>query len=199
MTVIGSYAIRNNMLDVWVMFTFGIIGYVLQKLKYPTAPMVLGFILGPYIEDGLLQSLLVGRAAGGVITYMTTRPICLILIGLCLISVLWPVISGLRSGKHRSNSKKHVAISGLNTDLFMGITGLALASLIYLFTRNLSPLGGIFINYCLISLASLSIKPFRIRLGDKACGYRLDYFGRLPDPDLCHRLFVRECMFLFCL
>jgi putative tricarboxylic transport membrane protein len=160
MTVIGSYAIRNNMLDVWVMLTFGIIGYILQKLKYPTAPMVLGFILGPYIEDGLLQSLLVGRAAGGVLKYMTTRPICMVLIGLCLISAFWPVISGLRSGKQPSNRKKHDSLSGLNTDLFMGILGLALATLIYLLTRNLSPLGVVFINYCLISLAFLSLFLF---------------------------------------
>jgi len=172
MTVIGSYAIRNNMLDVWVMFTFGIIGYILQKLNYPTAPLVLGFILGPYIEDGVLQSLLVGRAAGGVITYMTTRPICLALIGLCLISALWPVFSGLRRGKHRSTGKKHDAASGLNTDFLMGTIGLAVATLIYFFTRDLSPLGAIFINYCLIALAFLSLffivkgfkKPERLNL-----------------------------------
>ena len=59
MTVLGSYAIRNNLLDVWVMLIFGGIGFFLNKLSYHPAPLVLGFILGPYIEEGLVQSTMI--------------------------------------------------------------------------------------------------------------------------------------------
>lgn len=96
MTVLGSYSIRNNMLDVWVMFVFGVIGYVSNKLKFHPAPIVLGLILGPFVEEGLVQSMLAGRAAGGVLSYMVFRPISLVLIGLCLMSALWPILVGLR-------------------------------------------------------------------------------------------------------
>ncbi len=97
MTVIGSYSIRNNMLDVWIMFVFGIIGYLSNKLKFHPAPIVLGLILGPFVEEGLVQSMLAGRAAGGVIPYMVMRPISLALIGMCLLSALWPLVAARRS------------------------------------------------------------------------------------------------------
>ncbi len=176
MTVLGSYAIRNNMLDVWVMFIFGIIGYILQKLRYHPAPLVLGFILGTYIEDGLLQSILVGRAAGSVLKYMATRPICLVLIALCFISALWPMISILRYGKQRSPVGKEPIMHGLNSDLIMGGIALAIVTLTYFSTRNLSPLGGLFIYYCVVVMAFLGsltilkglIRPERLKFFESA-------------------------------
>jgi len=101
MTVLGSYSIRNNMLDVWIMFIFGLVGYASSKLKFHPAPIVLGLILGPFIEEGLVQSMLAGTAAGSVIKYMVWRPISLVLIALSLISALWPVYANRRA-KHRS-------------------------------------------------------------------------------------------------
>jgi len=99
MTVLGSYSIRNNMLDVWIMFLFGVIGYVSHKLKFHPAPIVLGLILGPFVEEGLVQSILTGRAAGGVLGYMVFRPISLVLIGLSLMSALWPLYASWRAGR----------------------------------------------------------------------------------------------------
>jgi len=102
MTVLGSYAIRNNVLDIWIMFIFGIAGYISNKLKFHPAPIVLGLILGPFIEEGLVQSFLAGRAAGNVVFYMVFRPISLILIALCLMSACWPLIASLRARHHAS-------------------------------------------------------------------------------------------------
>ncbi|MBU2648448.1 MAG: tripartite tricarboxylate transporter permease [bacterium] len=96
MTVLGSYAIRNSMLDVWIMFIFGILGYISSKLKFHPAPIVLGLILGPFAEEGLVQSMLAGKASGSVISYMIFRPISLILIFLCLMSALWPLFVSWR-------------------------------------------------------------------------------------------------------
>ena len=100
MTVLGSYAIRNNVLDIWIMFIFGIVGYISGKLKFHPAPIVLGLILGPFVEEGLVQSMLAGKAAGSVFKYMVFRPISLVLIALCLMSALWPLYAGWRA-KHR--------------------------------------------------------------------------------------------------
>jgi putative tricarboxylic transport membrane protein len=88
------------MLDVWIMFIFGIIGYVSNKLKFHPAPIVLGLILGPFVEEGLVQSMLAGKAAGGTFTYMVFRPISGVLIFLCLMSLLWPIFAALRA-KHK--------------------------------------------------------------------------------------------------
>ncbi|MCG8639518.1 MAG: tripartite tricarboxylate transporter permease [Desulfobacterales bacterium] len=104
MTVLGSYAIRNNILDIWIMFGFGIIGYISAKLKFHPAPIVLGLILGPFVEEGLVQSMLAGQAAGGTLQYLVFRPISGILIALCLFSLMWPVYAMWRS-KRRANSK----------------------------------------------------------------------------------------------
>jgi putative tricarboxylic transport membrane protein len=102
MTVLGSYSIRNNVLDIWIMFIFGLVGYGSSKLKFHPAPIVLGLILGPFIEEGLVQSMLAGTAAGSILKYMIWRPISLVLIALSLISALWPVYANWRA-KHRSS------------------------------------------------------------------------------------------------
>jgi len=97
MTVLGSYSIRNNVLDIWIMFVFGVIGYISNKLKFHPAPIVLGLILGPFVEEGLVQSFLAGKAAGGTFSYMVFRPISLVLIGLSLMSLMWPLAIKLKS------------------------------------------------------------------------------------------------------
>ena len=99
LTVIGSYAIRNNMLDVEMMILFGLIGYVTKKTGFTPGPIVLGLILGPIAENGLVQSMLMGQASGSMFQVFFTRPISLVLIILCVISVVLPVISAIRSRK----------------------------------------------------------------------------------------------------
>jgi putative tricarboxylic transport membrane protein len=99
MTILGSYSIRNNMLDVWIMFLFGVIGYASNKLKFHPAPIVLGLILGPFVEEGLVQSMLAGGAAGSVLRYMIFRPISAVLIALSLMSALWPLFASWRAKK----------------------------------------------------------------------------------------------------
>lgn len=104
MTVLGSYSIRNNMLDVWIMFFFGLVGFASNKLELHPAPIVLGLILGPFVEEGLVQSMLTGRAEGGVVRFMVFRPICLVLIGLSLMSALWPLYAAWRTRRRRQSA-----------------------------------------------------------------------------------------------
>lgn len=59
LTVIGAFAMRSSMFDVWLMFLFGIIGFVMRHNDYSLIPLILGVILGPIIEGSFLRSMLV--------------------------------------------------------------------------------------------------------------------------------------------
>lgn len=58
---IGVYSINNNVWDVWISIFFGFAGYVFGKLGCETAPLVLGFILGPMMEENLRRAMLLSR------------------------------------------------------------------------------------------------------------------------------------------
>ncbi len=79
--IIGSFAIRNTVFDIWVLLGCGFLGYLLQKIGIMPAPVILGFVLGPILEDNFRRSLIM---SGGDWTTFLTRPISL---GLILINV----------------------------------------------------------------------------------------------------------------
>jgi putative tricarboxylic transport membrane protein len=86
--VVGAYAPRNTMFDVWVAIAFGIVGYAMRRLEMPLAPLVLGFLLGPLFEQSLRQSI----ALEGTPAILFTRPIplALIIAGVLVLGVtLW--------------------------------------------------------------------------------------------------------------
>jgi putative tricarboxylic transport membrane protein len=57
LSFLGAYSVRNSLFDVAVSLVFGLAGYVLRKYRWPLAPLVLSFILGPLLEKNLIQSL----------------------------------------------------------------------------------------------------------------------------------------------
>lgn len=59
--VVGGYAPTQDMHDVWLMFGFGVVGYLMRKLDYPMAPAVLAIVLGPLAETSMRQSLLMSH------------------------------------------------------------------------------------------------------------------------------------------
>jgi putative tricarboxylic transport membrane protein len=75
--VIGAYSLQQSVFDVGVMIACGIIGYALRKLDLPVAPLVLGLILGPFVEKSLRTSL---EMSGGDFSIFFTRPLCLALL-----------------------------------------------------------------------------------------------------------------------
>lgn len=88
--VVGSFALGNNIFNVWVMILFGVLGYIMRKTGFHPAPMVLGLILGPMTEKGFRQSLLLSN--GDLLTYFLTRPISVILIILIIFTLLSPFL-----------------------------------------------------------------------------------------------------------
>jgi len=94
LTVVGSYAIRSNEMDVIVMFICGILGYVLRELEFNGGPIVLGLILGPIAEKGYVQGLIMGNAVSADMPWLIffTRPLCLVLLALSVASASWPLV-----------------------------------------------------------------------------------------------------------
>jgi putative tricarboxylic transport membrane protein len=88
--VIGAYSLQQSVFDIGVMIAFGIIGYGLRKIDLPIAPLVLGLILGPFIEKSLRTSL---EMSGGDFSIFFTRPLCL---GLLVVAAAVLVASMLR-------------------------------------------------------------------------------------------------------
>ena len=157
MTVLGSYAIRNNLLDVWVMLIFGGIGFFLNKLSYHPAPLVLGFILGPYIEEGLVQSTMIGGAKGGVVFYMISSPISIVLIGLCVITALWPILFRRRVLENQNKEEQETTHGSLNADVVMGLITLCMTAIVAWSIVDLSFYGVLFVNFCVYCTAILGI------------------------------------------
>jgi putative tricarboxylic transport membrane protein len=86
---IGVYSINGRMFDVYLTLGFGVIGYFMEKLKFPLPPVVLGLILGKFAEENLRLALRIGRGDWSVLWSSTTS---LIIIGLTLIVVLMPIL-----------------------------------------------------------------------------------------------------------
>lgn len=70
--IVGSFALNNNIFDVWVMLIMGVFGYILMKLNFPLAPMILGIILGPIAEKAFVISMILSNNNPWV---FFTRPI----------------------------------------------------------------------------------------------------------------------------
>ena len=96
---VGSYAVKNSMFDVYVCLGFGILGWILRRNNFPTAPMVLAMILGKMAETNFRQALL----SEGTWTIFFTDPLSLSLLIIAALSLFWPMISASIKKRKESN------------------------------------------------------------------------------------------------
>ena len=75
--VIGSFALANRMFDVWVMLGFGAIGLLMNRLRIPIAPFVIGFVLAPIAEEHIIEGLM---QSGGSWLPLFTRPVAFVML-----------------------------------------------------------------------------------------------------------------------
>ena len=87
---IGSYTVHNSIFDVWMMIVFGVAGYVLKKLAYPLAPLVLAIVLGDRAEASFRQAMLVSQ---GDLTVFFSNGLVGTMTGLAVALLLWPLVS----------------------------------------------------------------------------------------------------------
>lgn len=103
---VGAYSVTNSMYGVVIMTAMGIGGYALRQIKMEAAPIGLGLILGPIAEREFTSSLLIAQAQGSYWS-IAMRPISLVLIFLCLLSVATPLFLAMRKrySKHEIEDK----------------------------------------------------------------------------------------------
>lgn len=101
LTVVGAFAINNSIVDVYIMLAFGVLGYVLKVLNLDSTPIVLGMILGPIAEKGLLQTIILQKGLIPGIASMFTRPICLVLMLMTVLSLLTPLFQARKNHKKK--------------------------------------------------------------------------------------------------
>ncbi|HKL12253.1 MAG TPA: tripartite tricarboxylate transporter permease, partial [Halanaerobiales bacterium] len=98
--IIGSYSLGNNVADVWIMIVAGVIGFVIKKVGFSPAPIVLGLVLGGLIETSFRRAMSIYDSNFLV---FFTRPFSAIFLVLALLSISWPFIH--KTIKHRRESK----------------------------------------------------------------------------------------------
>ena len=84
---VGSFALNNNLFDVWVLFVFGIIGYLLWKANVPLTPLILGVVLGENLENQLFRALELDPDW----TTFLTRPFSAFFLVLALASIVFSI------------------------------------------------------------------------------------------------------------
>ena len=85
-SAIGVYGVTGNIFHLALVVAFGLLGYFMKQYDYPGAPMVLGLVLGPMMEESLRQALIINNGGWSI---LFTRPISL---GLLIVAVLWVLV-----------------------------------------------------------------------------------------------------------
>jgi len=93
---IGVYSTNNNTFDIWLVGAFGVVGYMWAKLSVEPAPLLLGFILGPMMEENLRRALLLSRGDWSVFVTRGLSASLLAVAAVMLIVVLLPSVKSKR-------------------------------------------------------------------------------------------------------
>ena len=107
--VFGSYCVSSNFVDVLMMFVLGVAMYVMSRLGFPSAPLVLGLILGPIAEENFLRGKLIAETDVGVFNYFCTGDLNVILIALCVLSLVWGILGEIKYARRKKAHKEEVA------------------------------------------------------------------------------------------
>ncbi len=103
LSIIGSYAVSNDMFQVYIMVLFGVIGYFMKKFNFSPAAMILGLVLGLMMEENFRRHLLV---TGGDFLSFFTRPLSLIIIIIAVAALFLPMLPKKKKQKGEKPPKK---------------------------------------------------------------------------------------------
>lgn len=104
LATLAAISSSGSIVDIYIMIFFGLLGIVMKVYKYPITSMVLGLILGPLAETNLLQALRMNQGSPSI---LFTRPLSIFLIGLCIVSFLYPYMN-MKKGFETKNKKATV-------------------------------------------------------------------------------------------
>jgi len=100
---LGVYSVNNNTFDVYMTAALGVLGYILLKLRFEPAPLLLGFVLGPMMEENLRRAMLLSR--GDPSTFIE-RPISAVVLALCALLLLWTAYAAFKRGMKRQEQEQ---------------------------------------------------------------------------------------------
>ncbi len=98
-SMVGVYSASGSLFDVALLAAFGLLGYVMRKLDYPAAPLVLGLVLGGAMERALRQSLMMSE---GSLSILVARPISALMLSLALLILLIPFFTKVNAWRLRA-------------------------------------------------------------------------------------------------
>ena len=194
--IIGTYATRNSMGDVYVMAALGVLMYLGAKLGFSAAAIVLGLILGEIAENGFLLGVRLGAAEGSTVAYFLTRPICIIVILLVLLSAGFAFYLEYKEGQNKKDDGKaadprHGRLSAqswwpLSTvtmrqwNLLLGMIVLIGSVLLYVHTRSFDTEPRMFPQVLLIALVLMSAWLIVQNILAPSVGFTKKVFQQLP-------------------
>lgn len=107
--IIGVYAVNQSLEDVWIMLFFAVLGYIMHKLKFPMACLLIGFILAPILEKNFRQAMLI---SGGSTSIFFGSVLCWVFWALTIFSVF----TILRSRRKSKKEEKSVIAEAINEE-----------------------------------------------------------------------------------
>jgi TctA family transporter len=90
---LGVYSVNSNTFDILMVAVIGLMGYGMMVMRFEAAPLLLGFVLGPLMEENLRRALLISR---GQMSTFIDRPISATLLALSLALVIWSFFAAFR-------------------------------------------------------------------------------------------------------
>lgn len=109
LVVIGTYSIRYSVFDIYQLLAFGVLGYLMRLLDFPTPPLVLGLVLGPLLEENFRRSLLLSE--GDFATFLT-RPISAVLFAAIAAVLMIQLLSAVRRYRQRRQYDQDSSVGG---------------------------------------------------------------------------------------
>jgi len=167
LSIIGSFAGRNSIFDVGIMVILGLIAYGGTKMSLAPATIALGVILGPIIERGLVESMMLSRATGSLVQLFFMRPLSVVLVAIILLSAMWPLWIKYKEHKNATGSspiktyapvkKTKGALSHFSSNVCLGISGLAIFAVTLLNLTEVDLQSAILPKVSAILMAMISI------------------------------------------
>jgi putative tricarboxylic transport membrane protein len=98
-SAVGVFSLNNAEFDIYLLALFGLLGYVFVKLSCEPAPLILGFILGPMMEENLRQAMLISR---GDATVFVREPISAVMLALAVLSMVVVLLPAIRKKREET-------------------------------------------------------------------------------------------------
>jgi putative tricarboxylic transport membrane protein len=95
-SIVGVHSVSGSLFDVWLLCGFGLLGYLMRRFDYPSAPLVLGLVLGDGLERALRQSLMMSQGDPSI---LWSRPISATMLVIAAALLLTPLARRLNAAR----------------------------------------------------------------------------------------------------